>query len=168
MENSSADLLRFPPWAGDPGRRHPSTPFHHKRFSHSPAQENDLPFRIVRRNARRLRRVGHLWNDPLSPEKRSLRIALGLAALVVVLVSPLAWLGGKELTSRVGGISQEARGEISGGMRLSIYKDGIRIFGHRPFLGAWNFSRRLPSIQGLLHKFLCETEVPPFAVPIAM
>ena len=38
VENSSADLLRFPPWAGDPGRRHPSTPFHHKRFSHSPAR----------------------------------------------------------------------------------------------------------------------------------
>ncbi|PYX69554.1 MAG: hypothetical protein DMG78_21670 [Acidobacteria bacterium] len=67
--------------------------------------------------------------------KRSLRIALGLAAFVVVLVSLLAWLGGRELTSRVGSISEEARGEISGGMRLSIYKDGIRMFGHRPVLG---------------------------------
>ena len=68
-------------------------------------------------------------------QKRSARIALGMAAFAVVLISLLVWLGGKELTSRVGSISQEARGEISGGMRLSIYKDGIRMFGHRPVLG---------------------------------
>ena len=37
MENSSDNLLRFPPWAGDPGQRHRSTPFHHKSFSHSSA-----------------------------------------------------------------------------------------------------------------------------------
>jgi O-antigen ligase len=68
-------------------------------------------------------------------QKRSVRIALGLTAFAVVLVSLLVWLGGKELTTRVGSISQEARGEISGGMRLFIYKDGIRMFGHRPVLG---------------------------------
>jgi hypothetical protein len=33
---------------------------------------------------------------------------------VVVLVSLLAWLGGKELSTRVGSISQDARREISG------------------------------------------------------
>jgi hypothetical protein len=37
VENSSADLLRFPPWAGDPGQRHRSIPFHHKSFSRSSA-----------------------------------------------------------------------------------------------------------------------------------
>jgi hypothetical protein len=37
VENSSDNLLRFPPWAGDPGQRHRSTPFHHKSFSHSSA-----------------------------------------------------------------------------------------------------------------------------------
>src|SRR5579864_2232451 len=42
-------------------------------------------------------------------QKRSLRIALVLAAFVVVLVSVLARLGGKELTSKVVSISQEAR-----------------------------------------------------------
>lgn len=68
-------------------------------------------------------------------QKRSARIALGIATFAAVLVSLLVWLGGKELTAKVGSISQEARGEISGGMRLSIYKDGIRMFGHRPVLG---------------------------------
>jgi len=76
-----------------------------------------------------------LFGVILLRQKRSARVALGMAAFAVVLISLLVWLGGKELTSRLGSISQEARGEISGGMRLSIYKDGIRMFGHRPVLG---------------------------------
>jgi O-antigen ligase len=68
-------------------------------------------------------------------QKRSARIALGLVAFAVVLVSLLAWLGGKQLTDRVASISTEARGEISGGMRLSIDRDGIRMFANRPWLG---------------------------------
>ena len=68
-------------------------------------------------------------------QKRSLRIAMGVAAFAVVLVSMLVWLGGKELTSTVGSISTEARGEISGGTRVSIAKDGVRMFARRPVLG---------------------------------
>src|SRR3954469_4104121 len=68
-------------------------------------------------------------------QKRTARIALGLVAFAVVLVSLLVWLGGKQLTDRVASISTEARGEISGGMRLSIDRDGIRMFAHRPWLG---------------------------------
>ena len=68
-------------------------------------------------------------------QRRSLRIAVGLVAFSIVLISLLVWLGGKELTNTVGSISTEARGEISGGVRLSIAKDGIRMFTHRPVLG---------------------------------
>jgi len=68
-------------------------------------------------------------------EKRSLRIAIGVGAFAIVLVGLLVWLGGKELTTRVGSISTEARGEISGGMRLSIDRDAIRMFRSRPLLG---------------------------------
>ena len=68
-------------------------------------------------------------------QRRSLRIAVGLLAFSIVLISLLAWLGGKELTTVVGSISTEARGEISGGVRLSIAKDGLRMFTHRPVLG---------------------------------
>lgn len=68
-------------------------------------------------------------------EKRSLRIAIGIGAFAVVLVGLLVWLGGKELTTRVSSISTEARGEISGGMRLSIDRDGIQMFRQRPILG---------------------------------
>lgn len=68
-------------------------------------------------------------------KKRSVRIAFAVAAFAVVLVSLLVWLGGKELSTRVGSISTEARGEISGGMRLSIDRDSIRMFRQRPILG---------------------------------
>jgi O-antigen ligase len=71
-------------------------------------------------------------------QKRSLRMAVAAGAFVVVLVSLLVWLGGTELTHTVGSISREAREEISGGVRLSIAKDGIRMFTHRPILG-WGF-----------------------------
>lgn len=68
-------------------------------------------------------------------QKRSIRIAIALGAFVVVLVSLLTWLGGKELTTRVGSISTETRGEISGGMRFSIDRDAVRMFRAKPILG---------------------------------
>jgi len=74
----------------------------------------------------------------LRQKKRSVRIAIAAGAFLIVVLSLLVWLGGKELTQTVGSISTEAREEISGGVRLSIAKDGIRMFTHRPVLG-WGF-----------------------------
>lgn len=71
----------------------------------------------------------------LSRQRKTVRIALTLGTFAVVLVSLLVWLGGKELTTRVSSISTEARGEISGGMRLSIDRDAIQMFRHKPILG---------------------------------
>jgi len=68
-------------------------------------------------------------------QKKEVRIALGVVAFAVVLISLLVWLGGKELTTRVSSISTEARGEISGGMRLNIDRDATKMFAHRPLLG---------------------------------
>lgn len=68
-------------------------------------------------------------------QKRSVRIALSVGAFAVVLVSLLVWLGGKELTVRVTSISKESRTEISGGMRLSIDRDSIRMFREKPVIG---------------------------------
>jgi O-antigen ligase len=64
-----------------------------------------------------------------------MRLAVSLAAFVVVLVSLLTWLGGKELTTRVSSISTETRTELSGGMRLSIDRDTFRMFRNKPVLG---------------------------------
>jgi O-antigen ligase len=68
-------------------------------------------------------------------QKKGLQIAVSLAAFVLVLVSLLTWLGGKELTSRVSSISTETRTELSGGMRLSIDRDTFRMFEQKPILG---------------------------------
>lgn len=71
----------------------------------------------------------------LREKRRSLRIAVAAGAFAVVLVGMLTWLGGKELTARVSSISQESKTEISGGMRLTIDRDSIRMWRQRPVLG---------------------------------
>lgn len=68
-------------------------------------------------------------------KKKGVRIAIGAIAFAVVLASLLAWLGGKELTTRVSSISSEAHSEISGGVRLSIDRDGLKMFRRKPILG---------------------------------
>jgi hypothetical protein len=148
VENSSADLLRFPPWAGDPGQRYRSTPFQDKSFNDSSAQANDLPFRIARRNARGFRGVRHLRRYPLPPATEP-RIVLDMTAFAVVRISLLVWLGGKRTYSTCRQhFARSPWRDLRRGMRLSIYKDGIRIFGHRPVLGA-----------GLLELFLSCTPI---------
>ena len=67
--------------------------------------------------------------------RKNTHIAVGVVAFVVVLASLLTWLGGKELTARVSSISTEARTELSGGMRLSIDRDALRMFRNKPVLG---------------------------------
>jgi O-antigen ligase len=68
-------------------------------------------------------------------QKRSIRIAIGVGAFAVVLISLLVWLGGKELSVRVSSISKETRTEITGGMRLSIDRDTFQMFRQRPLFG---------------------------------
>jgi O-antigen ligase len=68
-------------------------------------------------------------------QKKTLRFAIGLAAFAIVLIALLTWLGGKELTARIGTISTEARTELSGGVRLSIDRDSLRMFRAKPVLG---------------------------------
>ena len=63
--------------------------------------------------------------------KQPLMLGVFLAAVIVFLV----WMGGNELTRRLMSIHSEAREEISGGMRLSIDRDGLRMLFKRPFLG---------------------------------
>ena len=54
--------------------------------------------------------------------------AIGVAALLI-------WVGGSDLTRRVGLLGSEARHEISGGVRWTIDKDGLRMFASKPILG---------------------------------
>ena len=74
-------------------------------------------------------------NVALIRKKKGIRLAVSIAAFAIVLVSMLTWLGGKDLTARVASISTETHTELSGGMRLSIDRDAIQVFRHKPILG---------------------------------
>jgi O-antigen ligase len=58
-----------------------------------------------------------------------------IATFALVLVGLLWWVGGKDLTSRVSSIATETHTELSGGMRLSIDRDALRMFRQKPVLG---------------------------------
>jgi O-antigen ligase len=51
------------------------------------------------------------------------------------MIALLLWIGGIELTRRVGTIGTETRQELAGGLRWTIDKDGIRMFTYKPILG---------------------------------
>lgn len=68
-------------------------------------------------------------------QKRGIRVAAGVGAFAIVLLTLLTWLGGKELTARVTSISSETRSEITGGIRITIDRDGLRMFREKPALG---------------------------------
>jgi O-antigen ligase len=68
-------------------------------------------------------------------QKRGLRLAVAVGTFAIVLLAMLTWLGGKELTSRVTSITSETRTEITGGMRVTIDRDGVRMFRSKPVLG---------------------------------
>jgi O-antigen ligase len=63
------------------------------------------------------------------------RTALALAAVLTTAFALLAWLGGGALTDRMGSIPSETRTELSGGMRVSIDRDCLKMFAQKPVLG---------------------------------
>jgi len=71
-----------------------------------------------------VRRREGSWKQPLM---------LGIFVTVVIVF--LVWIGGNELTRRLMSIHSEAREEISGGVRVSIDRDCLRMLLKRPFLG---------------------------------
>ncbi len=64
------------------------------------------------------------WKQPLM-----------LGALLAVIIVFLVWMGGNELTRRLISIHSEARQEISGGTRLTIDRDCLRMLLKKPVLG---------------------------------
>jgi len=47
----------------------------------------------------------------------------------------LAWLGGAELTERIASIHTTTRTELSGGTRLTIDRDALKMFARKPVMG---------------------------------
>src|SRR5215470_2031552 len=63
------------------------------------------------------------------------RVAASAGIFAVVTIALLMWIGGVELTKRVGTIGSETKQELSGGLRWTIDRDGLRMFAHKPILG---------------------------------
>jgi O-antigen ligase len=60
-------------------------------------------------------------------------VALGV--FLAVMIGFLIWLGGNELTRRLVSIQSEARQELTGGVRLTIDRDCLRMLREKPILG---------------------------------
>jgi len=63
------------------------------------------------------------------------KAAIALGIFLAITVGLLAWLGGGELTKRMASIHSETRSELSGGLRLAIDRDGLRMLREKPLLG---------------------------------
>jgi O-antigen ligase len=64
------------------------------------------------------------WKQPLM-----------LGAFLALVIVFLVWLGGNQLTQRLTSIHSEAREELSGGTRLTIDRDCLRMLLKKPVLG---------------------------------
>ncbi len=68
-------------------------------------------------------------------QKGRRKVAATLAVFLVIGVGLLAWLGGGELSQRLASIHSETRTELSGGTRLDIDRDALKMFARRPVSG---------------------------------
>jgi O-antigen ligase len=83
------------------------------------------------------------------PKNRGTTFALG--GFLAVALGLLAWLGSGELMERIASIQSGARAELSGGTRLTIDRDALKMFAQKPILG-WGlgtFSEVYPQFSSL-------------------
>jgi O-antigen ligase len=71
----------------------------------------------------------------LVTRRKNWKAALTLVAFLVVALALLAWIGGGELLERLASIHSGTRTELSGGTRLTIDRDAIKMFEQKPVLG---------------------------------
>lgn len=87
--------------------------------------------------------------------RRSLKPTLALGAFLLLVLGLGVWLGGGEIAKRVATIRSDTRTELSGGMRIAIDRDGLRMFLRKPILG-WglgNFSVVYPQFRSFYTNF---------------
>jgi O-antigen ligase len=71
----------------------------------------------------------------LIKRRESWKATVALGFFLMVALGLLAWLGGGELAERMTSIHSAARTELSGGTRLKIDGDALRMFAQKPVLG---------------------------------
>ncbi len=87
--------------------------------------------------------------------QRGPKFAAGFGAFAVLMLALLAWIGGVELSKRVSTIGSETRQELTGGLRWTVDKDGVKMFAHKPVLG-WglgSFPVAYPQFRGFYTNF---------------
>lgn len=63
------------------------------------------------------------------------KLAAGFGLFAILMLALLAWVGGAELTKRVSSIGAETKQEVSGGLRWTVNKDGMKMIARKPILG---------------------------------
>lgn len=71
----------------------------------------------------------------LITRRKNVRATFALSAFLVIAVGLLAWLGGGELLDRLASIHSSTRTELSGGTRLTIDRDALKMFAQKPLTG---------------------------------
>ena len=69
------------------------------------------------------------------PQRGAWKQPLALGVFLAVMIGFLVWIGGNELTRRLVSIQSETRHELTGGVRLTIDRDCLRMLREKPFLG---------------------------------
>ncbi|MGH9566803.1 MAG: O-antigen ligase family protein, partial [Candidatus Angelobacter sp.] len=67
--------------------------------------------------------------------KSKFRMTWTFILFPLIIACLLAWLGGSEFANRVTSIKTETHSEISGGVRMEITRDGLRMFKQKSLLG---------------------------------
>jgi O-antigen ligase len=67
--------------------------------------------------------------------RKNWKAVFAFSAFLVIALGLLAWLGGGELLDRLASIHSGARTELSGGTRLTIDRDALKMFAEKPVLG---------------------------------
>jgi O-antigen ligase len=68
-------------------------------------------------------------------QQKGRKAAVALAIFLLVGVGLMAWLGGSELTKRLVSIHSETRTELSGGLRIQMDRDALKMFVRKPLSG---------------------------------
>ena len=87
----------------------------------------------------------------LIARRKNAKAALMLGAFAVIVLALLAWLGGGELVNRLASVHSATHAELSGGTRLTIDRDALRILAQKPISG-WGlgtFSEIYPQFSSL-------------------
>jgi len=87
----------------------------------------------------------------LVKRRKNWRTTFALGTFLVIALGLLAWLGSGELMERMVSIQSGTRAELSGGTRLTIDRDALKMFAQKPVLG-WGlstFPEVYPQFSGL-------------------